>query len=486
MALEIKQSLKLTQQLVMTPQLQQAIKLLQLPRIELLEFIRQEMKENPLLEEITEDTTGKIEQEPQISEEIGSGGEIKEAFDENLKESEFDWRDYLYYDAQSSWEPYPSDRQENDDDESIAFFERIPAKKGGLTSHLLEQLSFSSLNTEEKILAEVIIGNLDPNGYLTATLEEIASSSGSSVAQVEAVLKEVQKFDPPGIAARNLKECLLLQLTNVSQNERELIEKILDRHLNNLGAKKYEAIAKDLQVRRDEVIKAVKIINSLNPKTGQAFDTEKPREIIPDIYVYKIGEEFVVVVNEDGLPRLHINNFYRQMLLEQNHITEASREYIQNKLRSAIWLIRSIYHRQNTLRNVMYSIIKFQREFFEKGIGYLKPLVLKDVAEDIHMHESTVSRATNNKYVYTAHGIFELKFFFNSSINSLDGDQFASESVKDMIKKIIAQENPASPYSDQEIVKILKSKNINIARRTVTKYREMMSILPSHLRKKMF
>ncbi|HJX32326.1 MAG TPA: RNA polymerase factor sigma-54 [Thermodesulfobacteriota bacterium] len=485
MALEIKQTLKLTQQLVMTPQLQQAIKLLQLSRIELLDLIRQEMKENPILEEAQENTAEKTDKETQITEEIGTSGEEKAGFSNGSKDADFDWRNYLYQDSKTPWEPSFSDREENDD-ESISFFERSPDKRGSLQNHLFEQLVFSPLTLEEKKLAQLIIGNLDNNGYLTATLEELALLSSTTINAIETILKEVQKFDPPGVAARNLKECLLLQLTNIKEKDKIFIEKILDRHMNNLGAKKYDVIAKDLQVRREDVIRAVKSIHSLDPKPGRAFDTEEPRYITPDLYVYKIGEEFVVVLNEDGLPRLHINAFYRQILANNNRVAEDSKEYIQNKLRSAVWLIKSIYHRQNTLRNVMYSIIKFQKDFFNKGIDCLRPLVLRDVAEDINMHESTVSRATNSKYVNTSHGIFELKFFFNSSINSLDGDHFASKSVKDRIKKIIAIENTSSPYSDQKIVEILKGKNINIARRTVTKYREMMSILPSHIRKKAF
>ena len=485
MALEIKQTLKLTQQLVMTPQLQQAIKLLQLSRIELLDLIREEMKENPILEEAQENTAEKTDKETQITEEISTSGEEKASFSNGSKDADFDWRDYLYHDAKTPWEPSFYDREENDD-ESISFFERSPGKRDSLQDHLFEQLVFSPLTLEEKKLAQLIIGNLDNNGYLTATLEELALLSSTTISTIENILKEVQKFDPPGVAARNLKECLLLQLTNIREKDKIFIEKILDRHMNNLGAKKYDVIAKDLQVRREDVIRAVKIIHSLDPKPGRAFDTEEPKYITPDLYVYKIGEEFVVVLNEDGLPRLHINAFYRQILANNNRVTEDSKEYIQNKLRSAVWLIKSIYHRQNTLRNVMYSIIKFQKDFFNKGIDCLKPLVLRDIAEDINMHESTVSRATNNKYVHTSHGIFELKFFFNSSINSLDGDHFASKSVKDMIRKIIAIENTSSPYSDQKIVEILKGKNINIARRTVTKYREMMSILPSHIRKQAF
>jgi RNA polymerase, sigma 54 subunit, RpoN/SigL len=486
MALEIKQTLKLTQQLVMTPQLQQAIKLLQLSRIELLDLIREEMKENPILEEAQETAAEKTDKETQITEEISTSEEERAGISNGSKDADFDWRDYLYHDAKTPWEPSFSGREENDD-ESISFFERIPDKRGRrLQDHLFEQLVFSPLTLEEKKLAQLIIGNLDTNGYLAATLEELALLSGATINTIETILKEVQKFDPLGVAARNLKECLLLQLTNIKEKDETFIEKILDRHMNNLGAKKYDVIAKDLQVRREDVIRAVKIIYSLDPKPGRAFDTEEPKYITPDLYVYKIGEEFVVVLNEDGLPRLHINAFYRQILGNNNRVAEDSKEYIQNKLRSAVWLIKSIYHRQNTLRNVMYSIIKFQKDFFNKGIDCLKPLILRDVAEDINMHESTVSRATNNKYVHTSHGIFELKFFFNSSINSLDGDHFASKSVKDRIRKIIAIENTSSPYSDQVIVEILKGNNINIARRTVTKYRKMMSILPSHIRKKAF
>ncbi|MBP1709493.1 MAG: polymerase sigma-54 factor [Deltaproteobacteria bacterium] len=352
MALELKQTLKLTQQLVMTPQLQQAIKLLQLSRIELLDLIRQEMKENPILEEAQENTAEKTDKETQITEEISTAGEEKAIFSNSSKDADFDWRDYLYHDAKTPWEPSFYDREENDD-ESISFFERSPGKRDSLQDHLFEQLVFSPLTLEEKKLAQLIIGNLDNNGYLTATLEDLTLLSSTTISIIENLLKEVQKFDPPGVAARNLKECLLLQLTNIKEKDKIFIEKILDRHMNNLGAKKYDVIAKDLQVRREDVIRAVRIILSLDPKPGRAFDTEEPKYITPDLYVYKIGEEFVVVLNEDGLPRLHINAFYRQILSNNNRVAEDSKEYIQNKLRSAVWLIKSIYHRQNTLRKYL-------------------------------------------------------------------------------------------------------------------------------------
>ena len=482
MALEIKQNLKLTQQLVMTPQLQQAIKLLQLSRMELLDLIRQEIKENPVLEERQETPTEKTEQETQITEEFGNtdgaGAEQKESPQEN----DFDWKDYLYEEAQTSWDPL-SRTSSGDDDENRQLIERSPEKKGDLQSHLFEQLALSSLNPEERACGELIIGNLDQNGYLTVSVEELAVTARVDEEYVENILQEIQTFDPLGVAARDLRECLLIQIAHLDNEERTLVEQILLHHMTNLGAKKYRAIARDLNIRQEEVIEAVKFINSLDPKPGRAFTNEEPQYISPDLHVYKVDNEFIVLLNEDGMPRLHINSFYRQVLTEKKVASDDSKEYIKDKLRSAVWLIKSIYHRQNTLRNVMYSIIKFQRDFFEKGISKLKPLVLREVAEDISMHESTVSRVTNNKYVHTSHGTFPLKFFFNSSINTTEGDNMASESVKEIIRKIVAGENPRSPYSDQKITELLKKKNVNIARRTVTKYREMMSILPSNKRK---
>jgi RNA polymerase sigma-54 factor len=486
MVLEIKQNLKLTQQLVMTPQLQQAIKLLQLSRLELLELIRQEIKENPMLEEKPEAQSEKTVSETQLTEEFGyAGSGSNNSKKESTQDKDFDWNSYLYHEAKAPWDPLPSAEEDDDSDEGRQFIERSPDVKGGLENNLLEQLTFSALDPEEKRCGELIIGNLDDNGYLIASLEELSSLTGLSKAKVESVLKAVQRFEPPGVAARDLQECLMLQLPALKVKARALVEKLLSHHLANLASKKYSVIAKNLNVSREEIIEAVKIINSLDPKPGRAFSLEAPQYINPDIYVYKIEGEYVVILNEDGLPKLHINSFYRQILSDKNCIAEESKAYIQNKLRSAVWLIKSIYHRQNTLRNVMHSIIRFQTDFFEKGIGYLKPLVLREIAEDINVHESTVGRVTNNKYVHTPHGIFELKFFFNSHIKALDGDDIASESVKDMIRRIVSTEDPQAPHSDQKIVEMLRGKNVNIARRTVTKYREMMSLLPSNKRKQL-
>ncbi|MBW1679197.1 MAG: RNA polymerase factor sigma-54 [Deltaproteobacteria bacterium] len=457
---------------------------LQLSRLELLDLIRQEIKENPILEESPDSTAEITIQETQITEEFGSSGGEKENLKDNSKDTDFDWRDYLYQEAKPPWDHLS--RKKEDGDETRQFIERSPDKKVSLQDYLLKQLILSQLDTEEKKCGEFIIGNLDNNGYLTVALEELSSISGIKLDKTERILKEIQEFDPPGVAARSLKECLLLQLSYINVKDKPLVEKILTHHMTNLGSKKYNVIAKGLNVNIEDIIKAVKIINSLEPKPGRAFNSEDPQYINPDLFVYKIEGEYVVILNDDGMPKLHINSFYRQALSNNSSVPEESKEYIHNKLRSATWFIKSIYHRQNTVRNVMYSIIKFQREFFDKGIEYLKPLILREVAEDINMHESTVSRVTNNKYVHTSRGIFELKFFFNSSINSLNGDNIASESVKNTIRKIISHEDPRSPYSDQKIVKSLKTKNINIARRTVTKYREMMSILPSNKRVKIF
>jgi len=482
MTIEIKQSLKLTQQLIMTPQLQQSIKLLQLTRLELLDLIRQEIKENPVLEEKSEGPNEKSEQETQITEEFGATEDPRN----DSNETAFDWENYLYEEAKTSWDPIARLGKKGLDNDSYQSVEINPDKKEGLQDYLLMQLALSQLDRDEKKCGELIIGNLDQNGYLKISLKELSSLSGMNYDLIEKTLREIQKFDPVGVAARDLKECLMLQLNLVEQKRKELAGEIIAKHLTKLSEKKYALIAKDLKTTKKEIIKAVKIIYSLEPKPGRAFNYEDPQYINPDIYVYKISGKYIVVLNEDGMPKLHINSLYRQILSGGNSIPKNSKEYIKDKLSSAAWLIKSIYHRQNTFKMVMYSIIKFQRDFFDNGIEHLKPLVLRNVAEDIDMHESTVSRVINNKYVYTPRGIFPLKFFFSSSINSFKGESFSSNSVKDTIKKIISQENPRSPCSDQEIVNILMKKNIHIARRTVTKYREMMSILSSNKRRNLF
>jgi RNA polymerase sigma-54 factor len=302
---------------------------------------------------------------------------------------------------------------------------------------------------------------------------------------LEAVLYRVQEMDPIGVAARNLKECLLVQIYDLQYND-ECLEKMVEEHLPDLEKKNYQGIAKALQQPIDQIIERVKIIEELEPKPGRAFGGTPAHYIIPDIYVVKRGSEYVVMLNEDGLPKLKISGFYKTLLDQKNVSQGETKEYIQTKLRSAVWLIRSIHQRQRTIYKVTESIVRQQREFFDKGIAFLKPMVLRDVANDIGMHESTISRVTTNKYVHTPRGIFELKFFFNSGISRVHGSDVASESVKEKVKAIVSTEDPAHPFSDQKIVELLLKDNINIARRTVAKYREMLGILPSSKRKKVF
>ncbi|MCK5009695.1 MAG: RNA polymerase factor sigma-54, partial [Deltaproteobacteria bacterium] len=374
--------------------------------------------------------------------------------------------------------------------------------------HLMWQLHMNALPDEEQKIAEIIIGNVNQDGYLQVSLMEIAKifliekeeqegrTDSAKFSQMNwlklldalqkanRVLAKIQEFDPAGVACRNLEECLLIQLKFL-KDERFLLEKIIKNHFSDLEKKKYQIIASNLAVTIEEVVEAAKIISRLEPKPGRPFNDKETEYITPDIHVFKTGDEYTVVLNGDGLPKLRISPFYLESIYS-NSSSAVVKEYIRNKMRSAIWLIKSIYQRERTIRRVMESIIKFQRGFFDHGIDYLKPLILKDVAEDIEMHESTVSRVTTNKYVHTPHGILELKYFFNAGVGSGRGGDVATESVRNKIKEILSNEDTKHPYSDQEIVEILGKQGITIARRTIAKYREMLGILPSSKRKKFY
>jgi RNA polymerase sigma-54 factor len=499
MSLELKQHLKMTQQLVMTPQLQQAIKLLQLSRMELVDLIRTEVNENPLLEENLEEderaeaaspAEAKLEALAPAAKETERPEEVKGEEGAN----EIDWDQYLDH-YQMQGHTAPSNKNLGDGD--LPGFEATLTRKGDLTDHLVWQLRLSGFTPEEERVAMLIIGNLDGDGYFrmpavdgegeeSATRDPIvrvAFEAGVGVEFAEAVLKKVQSLDPPGVAARDLRECLLLQARQLNADIPEVVA-IIERHLRHLESKNYAAIAKDLKIPVEQVVAAVKVIASFEPKPGRSHSSEEAQYITPDVYVHKVGDRYVTVLNDDGLSKLRISGMYRQAL--KTGKAGAAKEYIQDKLRSAVWLIRSIHQRQRTIFKVTESIVKFQRDFLDKGIAHLKPLILRDVAEDIGMHESTVSRVTTNKYVHTPQGIYELKFFFNSAIARTGGDEIASEAVKNHIKQIVGGEDPKHPHSDQKIVEILKGQGIEIARRTVAKYREVLGILPSSKRKKYF
>jgi len=476
MAIELRQHLKLAQQLIMTPQLQQAIKLLQLSRLELLETISQELQSNPLLEEGQE-----AEAEPDDRERVADSAnretDISEVTIDEKPKADFDWEEYL-----GEYTSGPKVRVEREEVRELPAIESRLVKKPSLDAHLLWQLHLSSASDAQKEIGTLIIGNLGRDGYLQATLAEIAEMAGCDESCVEEVLHLVQEFDPPGIAARDLRECLLIQGKNLKLED-DLVINIITNHLHDLESRNYHSIVKATNRKPEEIKEAIDVITGLDPKPGRQYDEEEIQYISPDIYVHKVDNEFVILLNEDGMPKLRISPFYREALSKDGDVTDQAREYIQGKLRSAAWLIKSIHQRQRTIYRVAESIIKFQRDFFDKGIAHLKPLVLRDVAEDLSMHESTISRVTTNKYMHTPRGVFELKYFFNSSISSFTGGAVASESVKERIRQLVSNEDPQKPYSDKAIVEKLREENIDIARRTVAKYRELLGILPSNLRK---
>lgn len=479
MALELRQQLKLTQQLVMTPQLQMAIRLLQLSRLELVETIRQEMEENPALEE-SQDDLGMEEFAGDAADEapaeVAEVAEREVTVQEKLGE-EVDWSNYL--DEYNT----PGRITHESEEREAPRYESFIAKKETLSDHLLWQLLMTNPTEVEERVGSLLIGNLDRNGFLDLSLEDIAEAAGVDIVLVEAMLERLQGFDPVGVCARDLRECLLIQARHYRMDD-EVVVAIIDRHLGHLENRNLKAIARDLKVPTEEILRAINVIKGLEPRPGREFTDETPHYITPDIYVHKVDDEYVIVLNDDGMPRLRVNSFYQDAMSRGNGLVGPAREYMQEKIRSAAWLIKSIHQRQKTICRVMESILKHQREFFEKGVAYLRPMILKDVAEDIEMHESTISRVTTNKYVHTPQGIFELKFFFNSSINRDYGDAVASVSVQDKIRKIIESEDSEKPYSDDKIALMLKEDgNIQIARRTVAKYREMMRILPSNKRK---
>jgi RNA polymerase sigma-54 factor len=475
MALELRQQLKLTQQLIMTPQLQMAIKLLQLSRLELMETIRTELEENPALEEIPDNTAAEQLVE-QTEANVEPAPAEKEVTIEDKLQQDIDWSNYL--DEYNT----PGRAHFESEDRDTPRFESFIARKESLNDHLLWQFIMTKPNKEEERIASLIIGNLNKDGYLVVSTEEIADMSGFPSEKVEDVLSLMQSFDPVGVCARDLRECLLIQ-ANYLGFEDTIVSEIISDHLPNLEKKNYKAICKALKKSMDEVVSAINVIKSLEPKPGREFSEETPQYINPDIYVYKLDNDFVIMLNDDGMPKLRVNSFYKSSITGGKKISNDAEDYIQDKMRSAAWLIKSIHQRQKTIYRVMESILQFQREFFEKGIAHLKPMVLRDVAQDIGMHESTISRVTTNKYAFTPQGIFELKYFFNSSIRRSHGGAIASASVQEKIRQIISSEDPKKPYSDDKIAQLLKKDEIHIARRTVAKYREMLKVLPSNKRK---
>ncbi len=483
--LELRHELKLSQQLVMTPQLQQAIKLLQLSRIELVDMVRQEMEENPVLEEnaepaeraASETTTDDAPESPPPEPTVQVTSEPTEP--EAIAGSrEIDWEKYLENHANQLPLPPSGARSISED---LPPLEATLVSTINLADHLRWQLQMTVVTEEEDAFVNLVIGNLDRDGYFKEPpLEELAKEAGLEVEDAQEVLRMIQAFDPIGVASRDLRECLLAQVEalNLDVDVRDIV----DRHLANLEKRNYQAIARDLEIEIEDVYEVAKIISNLEPRPARNFVTEETRYITPDVFIHKIGDRYFIVPNDDGMPRLKISNFFRSAMAAGPE----AKEYVQNKLRSAQWLIRSIDQRRRTIIKVTECIVDMQKDFFEKGIDYLKPMILRDVAEAVSMHESTISRVTTNKYAHTPQGIYELKFFFNSSIRRASEEDIASQSVKSKIKEIISNEDNRHPLSDQKIVQMLREDDIVIARRTVAKYREMLGILSSTKRKKFF
>lgn len=482
MAMEMRQQLKMTQQLVMTPQLQQAIKLLQMTRIELQEVVRQELEENPILEELQESD------DPREAETLLEKAEAEfpendvpaaESFDEVAagEETLRDWDSYLDGYNYSSGEQQPGD-----DDDKLSF-ENLLTRKGTLYDHLHWQLQMGRYTEDELRVGEEIIGNIDDDGYFCSTVADVARQCNLPDLFVETMLQRVQEFDPSGVGARSLQECLLIQAHSLGMAD-SVVEAILLKHLPELEHRNYKPIARSLKVDPEQVMAAIRVIAGFDPKPGRLFSSDEVHYISPDIFVHKVGDDYVVMLNEEGLPNLRLSSYYLDAR-SGGALDAKADEYVGDKMRAAQWLIKSIQQRQRTIFKVAKSIVKFQREFLERGVEGLR-LVLREVAEDIGMHESTISRVTTNKYMQTPQGLYELKYFFNSGLSTSGGEDVSSESVKNRIRDIIDKENPAKPLSDQKIAEMLSDATVNIARRTVTKYREMMRIGSSSDRRRHF
>jgi len=476
MAIQQKLHTKLVQKLILTPSLQQAIKLLPMSTLELADLLNQEMVENPLLEEVpTEELQPAEQQQQQEKPPDQQPADKGDSWDD--ADYEYFFGDYLDDGYRSRT---PSEVKE------LPPIENTLSTAASLSDHLLWQLSLQTDDLRLKEIGSAIIGNLDDDGYLVASVEEIAAMGEWPVADVERALQHVQTFDPIGVAARDLQECLWLQIRHLSL-EGTPTEKIVTEHLRLLQNHQVPEIARKLGVPIDDLKEHIEIIRNLDPKPGSRYNPNQSQYVIPDVYIIKVEDQYVAVLNEDGLPQMRISPVYRRLLdkgAAEN--TDETRAYVKDKFRSALWLIKSVEQRQKTIHKVATSIINFQRDFLDHGIEYLRPLVLRDVANDIGMHESTVSRVVTNKYMHTPQGVFEMKYFFHSGISSSYGESVSSVTIKQRIRKIIENEDPRKPLSDSKIVSILQREGLVLARRTIAKYREELKISTSNQRKVLY
>jgi RNA polymerase sigma-54 factor len=475
MAISQKLHTKLVQKLILTPSLQQAIKLLPMSTLELRDLLTQEMVENPMLEEVPVE-------DAQVAE-AQTTEEKPEAKPEAQKADPWDDADYQYFFGEYLDDGYrPKAPQEV---RELPPIENTLSTSSSLSDHLLWQLSLQTDDAELREIGEAIIGNLNDDGYLVASLDELAAMGPWPVERVEGALRMLHSFDPVGVAARDLQECMMLQLRHLGL-EGTPAERIVTEHLRALQNHQIPEISRKLGVSIEELKEHVEVIRHLDPKPGLRFNPTPSQYVTPDVFVEKIDDEYVVFLNEDGLPQMRISPTYRRLLDKGGNHGEETRAYVRDKFNAARWLIKSVQQRQNTIYKVARSIVNFQREFLDQGIEHLRPLVLRDVANDIGMHESTVSRVVTNKYMHTPQGVFEMKYFFHSGISSSYGESVSSVTIKQRIKKIIESEDPKKPLSDSKIVSILQREGLVLARRTIAKYREELKIPTSNQRKVLY
>lgn len=480
MALENRLELKLAQKLILTPQLQLAIKLLQMPQLELSEAINMELTENPFLEEVIEEKENLTKEEienieaPEASDDTEAPLErlmtnlnsfsVEEYFDERGS----DGRDLGYFNPGLVEQPS---------------YEQFLQTSVNLSEHLLWQLALSDADEEIKRIGRVVIGNIDENGYLRTTEEEIAQTENAGTNEVILAIRLVQGFDPSGIAARDLKECLLIQLRALNLSG-SLVEHIVLDSLHDVEKKRYQQIARQYNAPLDDIMAAIGIIEGLEPKPARNFSSSATTYIVPDVSVIKNEDGYQILLNDEGLPKIRLSNHYKKlMLMLKGTLSKEERLFVDEKIRSAVWLLKSLDQRNKTIYRVTECILNFQRDFFDTGVSMLKPLNLKDVSQELGMHESTISRVTSNKFLSCSHGLYSFRFFFSSALQGSEGS-ISSTLVKDLIRKLVSEEDQAKPFSDQRIADVLKSKDITIARRTVAKYREELKIPSQGSRKK--
>jgi len=483
-------SQKLSQQLRQSPQQVLLSSLLQLPTIMLEQKLRMELEQNPLLEvvdemqmEVEQEQEDEMALEQKEEEPAEEQGEAASTTDESEKE-EFEEKEEV------DWEAILGDEENYEyrapRDNSVEVYEQQEASPETLPEHLLTQLHMQRLDEEEITIGEYLIWNINEDGYLSCSVELVAQNLGTTIEKVEAVLRQIQHFDPVGIAARNLQECLLIQLEDKVPRH-ELALQIIRDCFDDFTNKRFEKIAKKLEISLDDIKEAMEEITQLNPKPGEGYFSAQDNTIVPDLTVERDGDDFRIILHDSNVPHLRINNRYKDILLKNaknRQQAREAREFVKKRLESARWLINSIHQRRLTILRVMEAIVNKQREFFENGKQYIKPMILKDIADEIGMDISTVSRVTNGKYVQTEHGVFELKYFFSEGLKSDDGDEVSNRRIKQRIQEIISAEDPNKPLNDQTIANILKKENFNVARRTVAKYREQMMIPVSRLRRK--